>query len=211
MSKFVADIYTALLWYLRTRCTRLVWGWRLGALGHGSMIDRGVEIKNPRGIRIGKGVRIRHGATMMTSGKEGECMSIGDGSYVATRACLDSGGGVLELGSNVYVGPDVYLGGHGGCKVGSDCQIAGFCYIIAANHEFDDRSVPIRLQGHTFQGIEIGEDCWLGNGVTVLDGVTVGRGSVLAARAVVTKDVPEYAVVAGVPARVIRYRGENPE
>jgi acetyltransferase-like isoleucine patch superfamily enzyme len=68
--------------------------------------------------------------------------------------------------------------------------------------------MPIRLQGHTLKGIDIGEDCWLGNGVTVLDGVNVGRGCVLAAHAVVTKDVPEYAVMGGVPARVLRFRGD---
>ena len=65
---------------------------------------------------------------------------------------------------------------------------------------------PIRLQGVSRQGIHIGPNCWVGAKVTVLDGVTIGEGSVVAAGAVVTKDIPPYSIAAGVPAKVIKRR-----
>jgi acetyltransferase-like isoleucine patch superfamily enzyme len=196
-----------LRWHCETKRTRLVHGRRLKALGKGAVIERGVELHGARFVSIGEGTRLRRGAVLWAS--EGGGLDIGANCCVDGGARLDSAGGRIEIDDNVYVGPHTYVGGHGGCKIGRDCQIAGGCYIIAANHNFDDRSTPIRLQGYTKQGITIGEDCWFGNGVTVLDGVTISRGCVLAAHAVVTKDVPEYAVAGGVPARVLRFRGET--
>ena len=79
--------------------------------------------------------------------------------------------------------------------------------LLAENHNFDLADVPIKSQGVTRQPIVIEDDCWLGAGSAVLAGVTVGHDSVVAAGAVVTRDVPPYSVVGGVPARVLRTRG----
>jgi acetyltransferase-like isoleucine patch superfamily enzyme len=76
--------------------------------------------------------------------------------------------------------------------------------IIAVNHVFDDPGRPFVEQGITAKGITIEDDVWLGSACVVTDGVRIGRGSVIAAGAVVTDDVPPHTVVAGVPARVIR-------
>lgn len=201
-------LWNNLVWHYETKRTRLVYGWRVREMGHGVIIDRTSRVQPPGAVGIGAGSRI-HGMVKITgTGKDGERVSIGNSCEIAEDAWLDSAGGFIEIGNNVYVGPHTYIGGHGGCKIGDDCQIAGFCYIIPANHEFDDLSTPIRLQGHAAKGITIEYDCWLGNGVSVLDGVRIGRGSVVAARAVVTRDVPECAIVAGIPASVVRYRGD---
>lgn len=69
--------------------------------------------------------------------------------------------------------------------------------------------LPIREQGVTREGIIIEDDCWLGSGVKVLDGVTIGKGCVIGANSVVTKDIPPYSVAVGAPARVIKKRGEK--
>ena len=82
--------------------------------------------------------------------------------------------------------------------------------ILAENHNFDDPELPINQQGVKRRGVVIGEDCWIGNRATVLDGVRIGRGSVIGAAAVVTGDIPEFSVAVGSPARVLRdrrYRG----
>jgi len=76
----------------------------------------------------------------------------------------------------------------------------------AENHVYTDPNTPIRLQGVTRRGIVVEADCWIGAGSMILDGVRIGRGTVVAAGAVVTRDVPPYSVVAGVPARVIKSR-----
>lgn len=74
------------------------------------------------------------------------------------------------------------------------------------NHAFDDPDVPILRQGFQVGRVDIGPDVWIGGHVVVLSGVRIGAGSVVGAVAVVTRDVPEGAVVVGVPARVVRYR-----
>lgn len=78
------------------------------------------------------------------------------------------------------------------------------------NHVTTRTDIPIKDQGVTHRGIVVEDDVWLGSGVIVLDGVRVGTGAVVAAGSVVTRDVPPYAIVAGVPAQVIRYRKELP-
>jgi acetyltransferase-like isoleucine patch superfamily enzyme len=81
----------------------------------------------------------------------------------------------------------------------------------AENHRYEDTDVPIRLQGETRRGIVVEDDCWLGAGAIVLDGVRIGRGAVVAAGSIVTRDVPAYTVVAGSPARVIKHRHQEAE
>lgn len=73
-----------------------------------------------------------------------------------------------------------------------------------------DPDVPIREQGVTRQGIDIGSDCWIGAKVTILDGVSLGRGCVIAAGSVVTRSFPEHAIIGGVPAKLLKMRGTQP-
>jgi acetyltransferase-like isoleucine patch superfamily enzyme len=79
------------------------------------------------------------------------------------------------------------------------------------NHVFSDPDQTIMSQGLETKGIVIEDDCWLGTGVRVMDGVTIGKGCVIGAGAVVTKDIPPYSVAVGVPARVISQRQKQPE
>ena len=77
-----------------------------------------------------------------------------------------------------------------------------------SNHVFIDRDTPITRQGHTAEPIVIEDDVWIASNSVILKGVHIGKGAVVAAGSIVTKDVPPYAVVAGVPARQIKNRGE---
>lgn len=112
----------------------------------------------------------------------------------------------IEVGDNTFIGPYTCIGGPGNVKIGKHCLIAAHTGIVANNHVFSDPVQTIRNQGLTKKGIEIGDDCWLGYGVKILDGVTIGRGSVIGAGAVVTKDLPPYSIAVGVPARAIGSR-----
>ena len=78
--------------------------------------------------------------------------------------------------------------------------------LFAENHNYDRTDIPMRAQGCTRQAISIGDDCWLGSGSIILAGVKIGRGSIIAAGAIVTQNIPPYSIVAGNPARVIRSR-----
>ncbi len=81
--------------------------------------------------------------------------------------------------------------------------------ILTRNHKFDSVDTPIQEQGGTTKPVTICDDVWLGTRVIVLPGVTIGKGAIAAAGAVVAREVPEFAIVGGCPAKVIKYRGGN--
>lgn len=105
--------------------------------------------------------------------------------------------------SGIGIGAKIY----GTCRIGRDVMMGSDVTIITRNHKVDRTDIPMMDQGfEPEQPVEIGNDVWIGDRVTILPGVHIGDGCILAAGAVVTKDVPPYTVAAGVPARVIRER-----
>ncbi len=111
-----------------------------------------------------------------------------------------------DFGKNIHVGKNVFI--NSGCKmqdqggifIGDDVLIGHNACLLTLNHEFD----PAHRQDMNPSAIHIGSNAWLGSNVTVLPGVTIGENSIVAAGAVVTKDVPNNTIVAGVPAKIIR-------
>lgn len=143
----------------------------------------------------------------------GACLSIGAYSSVAPFAIVQ---GNVEIGKRSSVQANTIIVGYGNdadpagkVRIGNDVRIASNCMLIAANHRFDDVTRPIGKQGLIRKDIVIEDDVWIAGRVNIMAGVTVGHGSVIAAGAVVTHDVPPYSVVAGVPARVIKKRKED--
>jgi acetyltransferase-like isoleucine patch superfamily enzyme len=96
-------------------------------------------------------------------------------------------------------------------KIGKYCSIAPGVVIVGSNHKFDNTEVFIKEQGITIKGIVIEDDVWIGANVTVLDGVKIGKGAIIAAGSVVTKDVNEYYIVGGIPAKVLKSRRVDKE
>jgi maltose O-acetyltransferase len=94
----------------------------------------------------------------------------------------------------------------GDLVIGSNVMIAPYVTITSVVHNFSDTERPMQLQGLSSKRVVIGDDVWIGTRAVILPGVTIHRRSIVAAGAVVTKDVPEYAVVGGSPAKVIKYR-----
>ncbi|PZV06829.1 MAG: acyltransferase [Leptolyngbya sp.] len=113
--------------------------------------------------------------------------------------------GKIEIGERTYIGPYTCLSGDA-ISIGKDCLIASHGSIYANNHVFANRDTLISLQGHTYKGITIGDNCWIGTGVRILDGVKIGQGSVLGAGSVVTKDIPPYSIAVGIPAKIVKQR-----
>ena len=114
----------------------------------------------------------------------------------------------VALGDHSGIGINARI--HGECHIGRDVMMGEGCVVITRNHGHSRTDIPMRLQGfEPERPVWIEDDVWIGDRVTILPGVRVGRGSILAAGAVVVKNVPEYAVVGGVPARVIQYRDKT--
>ena len=161
-------------------------------------------------VEVGSTSQVAPSAVFATEYRDGERIVVGERCQIHRGVVLATYGGSIELGDDVSINPYSVLYGHGGVRVGSYVRIATHVVIVAANHVYEDETVPIALQPLTRSGIEIEDDVWIGAHATVLDGVRIGHGSVVAAGAVVTRSVPPSAVVAGVPARPIgsRARGD---
>lgn len=120
----------------------------------------------------------------------------------------------IPFPQNVHIGSSVSINQHvlidaccgGKIGIGNDCLIGPYVLIQASDHRFDDPAVPIKGQGYTAGEIVIGDDCWIGGHVTITKNVHIGKGSIVGANSVVTRDIPEYTIAAGNPAKVIRNR-----
>ncbi|OPX44823.1 virginiamycin A acetyltransferase [Ruminiclostridium hungatei] len=137
----------------------------------------------------------------------GKNVSIGRNSIIECTGVIRELGESLHIGDNVGISPNAFFAVRGKVEIGDNTIFGPGVSLHAENHIFGDRFKPIRAQGATRKGICIGKDCWIGSKAVILDGVHIGDGAIVAAGAVVTGNVPEYAIVGGVPAKIIKYRG----
>lgn len=121
-------------------------------------------------------------------------------------AILKSKGGDISVGKNTFISSFVNISAQGDVSIGENVMLANGCRLESGTHGFHDLDLPMKEQRAHSHGIVIGDDCWLGAGVTVVENVRIGEGSVIGAGSVVTKDIPPFSIAAGVPARVIRTR-----
>lgn len=171
------------------------WSYRFGSAKGFVHIGKNVTFKNPDTIHFGKGV------------------GIGNNSYFLP---LKSYAGIeynpiIKIGNGCWIGIRNSFAAIDRIEIGSDVLFAGYVHITDHSHGYENINIPVRNQPLISKGPVIIEDqCWLGFGCEILSGVHVGRHSIVGARAVVTRDVPSYSIVAGNPARVIkRYNFET--
>ncbi len=174
-------------------------------------IGRRVTLRNRRLISHGRSFVAEDGCEIQGLSRAG--VSFGDNVTVGAYAMIRPSGYYgreigegLVVGDRSNVGPFCYLGASGGIEIGRDVMMGPGVALFAENHVFDRTDIPMRQQGVRRQRIVVEDDCWLASGSVVLAGVRIGRGSIIAAGSVVTKDVPPFSIVAGAPARVVRSR-----
>jgi len=117
--------------------------------------------------------------------------------------------GSLRIGQRTFVGHGTTIGCNEHLSIGRNCLIGEYVSIRDNDHEFRVLATPIQDQGQRVAPVIIGDDVWIGAKATVTPGVRIGDGCVVGANAVVTHDLPANAIAVGVPARVIRRRGES--
>ena len=173
-------------------------------------IGRRVRIKNAKKIILGKNATFNSNCYINAMSKNG--VKIGDNFALGRDGIIDCTGVISELGesltigNNVGISPGLIMFVRGNITIGDDVIIGPHVTIIAENHRFDEKDITIRQQGVTRKGISIGNNVWIGANATVLDGVHIGDNSIIAAGAVVTKDVEANSIVGGVPAKLIKTR-----
>lgn len=203
---FFARLGGAIGYLLRKWSARLLFR----STGSGLILGLGLVIRHPARITIENNVAIDDYVFLDASGNDNDGIKIGDGVIISRNCVIQGKTGSVVLQERVDIGCNCVLSSVSGITIGASTLIAGNCYIGGGRYFHEKLDLPIMDQGGYSRGpIIIGENSWIGAGATILDGVTVGKGAIIGAGSVVSKNVPDYAVVAGIPAKVLRLRGEK--
>ena len=175
-------------------------------------VARGARILNPGHLTAGRGVKLEEHAELQCLARRG--VVLGDGVTIGRGASIrpssyyghEPGEG-LAVGAGSAIGAYSWIGASGFVSIGRDVMFGPRVLVLPENHVFDDPGRTIKSQGVVRSGVVVEDDCWIGAGATLLAGVRIGRGSVVAAGAVVRSDVAPMSVVGGVPARLLKTRG----
>lgn len=180
-------------------------------VGKGVVLGRNITLRHPQKISLGANCFIDDNVVLDAKGEGNRGLKLGENVYVGRNSILSCKEGSIFIDDYSNISANCSLLSETEINLGKYCFLAGHCYLVAGgNHSFDDVTTPIMFQpSFSKGGIGIAEDVWLGAGVIVLDGVTIGKGSVVGAGAVVTQSLPEYSVAVGSPAERIRDRREK--
>jgi galactoside O-acetyltransferase len=131
--------------------------------------------------------------------------------HIGNNAFFAAQGGSIEVGNNTAFNMNVHINASVGgvIRIGKCCLLGPNVVMRTASHSYENPNFSIRQQGHDVGDICIEDDVWVGANAVILGGVHIGRGAVIGAGAVVTKDVPSMAVALGVPAKVVKFRGQG--
>jgi acetyltransferase-like isoleucine patch superfamily enzyme len=187
---------------------RVAYPWLLGSSGRNVTFGHGVVLRHPHKVRLGDDVVVDDLVVLDAKGTSNEGIRVGNGVFLGRGTILSCKDGDIVLGDHVNIGFQSEIFSGSSVRVGRHGLFAAYTYLVGGGHDFDRAGVPVLEQGRTSRGIVLGENVWLGTGSKVLDGVTIGRDVVVGANAVVTEDLPDGAVAVGIPARVLRRKGE---
>ena len=167
---------------------RLVW---LKLRFRGRLVTDGIAFVGPGvQLEIGRGAKLHLGRWSW----------LGHGTKIRVHE------GEVRIGAKTVMGQECTISAFEHVSIGRECVIADRVMLIDFDHGMVEVERPVRLQGIYKREVRVGHNCWVGYGACVLRGVTIGDNCVLGTSAVVTKDVPDNAVVGGIPARIIRMR-----
>lgn len=175
------------------------------------LIASGARVTGARYIR-GTGI-LKLEEQVVLQGESAQGVTLGAGVSFGAHSQLRPSslyGGLLgegcEIGAGTTFGPLAYIGCAGMIRIGRDCMFGPRVSLIAENHVITARADSMKNAGVTRAGIEIGDDCWIGANVVVLDGTRIGKGCVIGAGSVVRGEIPPFSIAVGAPARVVKER-----
>jgi acetyltransferase-like isoleucine patch superfamily enzyme len=190
--------------FLRARLYPLL----LGSAGKGVIFGTNVVVRHPHKIHLGNNVAIDDNCVLDAKGTDNQGIAIGSGVFIGRNTILYCKNGDIVIGDNANISFNCEIFSANVVKVGQNVQIAAYSYLNGGTHSFDRTDVPVLEQERSGKGVIVEDNAWLGAGVKVLDGTTIGKDAIVGAGAVVTEDVPALSIAGGIPARIIGVRGQ---
>lgn len=173
-------------------------------------VGRRCKIRHCNKLRMGKMILISDNVEINALSKQG--IILGDNVSIHRNTIIECTGVIRELGEGLVIGNNVgiaqncFIQVRGFVSIGSNVMFGPNVSIFSENHGFENTEIPMIKQATIRKGVVIEDDVWLGTQSVILDGVTIGKGSIVAAGAIVNISVPPYSIVAGVPAKIIKSR-----
>jgi acetyltransferase-like isoleucine patch superfamily enzyme len=205
---------TELIFVLYSKFIKLIRGFflkiRLKSSKGFIFVGAGTKIRFKSKISIGKSLQIGDNVEINALSKNG--IKIGNNVSILKNTIIECTGVIRELGEGLVIGNNVgiaqncFIQVRGLVTIGDNIIFGPGVSIFSENHNFSEIDKYINEQGETRKGVKIEDGVWIGTAATILDGVTIGKNSIVAAGSVVNKDVPPYTVVGGIPAKIIKYR-----
>jgi acetyltransferase-like isoleucine patch superfamily enzyme len=181
----------------------------LGSCGRNVMFGQNVVLRHPHKIRVGSNVVIDDNCVLDAKGTDNKGIDLEDGVFIGRNTILSCKNGNIRLEERANLGFNCEIFSAGDVRVGKDVLFAAYVYCVGGDHIYDRTDIPVAHQGRTVEGITVGDGCWLGAHVVVADGVHIGQHAIIGAGGVVLKDIPDYYVAAGLPAKPLKDRRQS--
>ncbi len=178
-------------------------------VGRGVVFGSNIVIRHPQKITLGNGVIIDDNVLLDAKGIDNRGITLKDEVFIGRNTILSCKDGNIFLGDRVNIGFNCEIFSSNSVTLGKDILVAAYTYIVGGgNYKLENKDIPINQQPD-FKGkggVTFEDNIWIGSHCVILDGVNIGSGSVIAAGAVVSKDVPKMSIVGGVPAKLLKIR-----
>ena len=165
-----------------------------------------ITLRHPHKIQIGNNVVIDDGCVLDAKGLANDGITIGNGVFIGRQTSLNTKDGDIQLEDGVNIGAFCTVFSASQVRCGKNTLIAAYSYLVGGGHDMTDTETAVINQDRPSLGITIGDNGWIGTGVSILDGVTIGHDVVIGANSVVTTNIEDFAVAAGSPAVIRRVR-----
>ena len=176
---------------------------RLILNGTVAFIGKNITVQGKNNLQFARSVSVQDNVFIQVNG----LFKMGHKSMIKRDAYVIVNNGQLTVGEHSAIGKRSEIALNGGkISIGNSVRIASNVFITNANHEFVNKDTPIMDQGIATADVIIEDDVWIGHAAIILPGIHIGKGAIIAAGSVVTKDVPAFTIVGGNPAKFIKNR-----
>ncbi|KAA3612260.1 MAG: hypothetical protein DWQ05_19880 [Calditrichaeota bacterium] len=183
----------------------------LGKCGRNVTFGTNVVLRHPGKIEIGDNVVIDDNVVLDAKGADNKGLFIGNGVFVGRNTILSCKNGDIILDDNANIGFNCEIFSANSVHVGKNVLMAAYTYLVGGTHTFNRTDIPMIQQEREARGITVGEGAWIGAHAVVFDGTNIGKECVIGAGAIVNRDIPDWQIAVGSPAKPVKDRRELAE